>query len=178
MIRLVTLATAGHGYLNFMGNEFGHPEWIDFPREGNGWSYHYARRQWGLVDAPDLKYHLLDRFDKDMIGLVRDFGVLLSPRLALVYIHEEDKLLAFRRAGLLFVFNFHPVDSYSDYRFAAPRGKYRMVLDSDRPEYGGHGRLVPDQEHFSQRSGGEADACDRLSLYLPARTALVLKILN
>ncbi|MGB8717970.1 MAG: alpha amylase C-terminal domain-containing protein [Desulfobacterales bacterium] len=178
LIRLVTLATAGNGYLNFMGNEFGHPEWIDFPREGNGWSYRYARRQWGLVDAPDLKYRLLDRFDKDMIGLARHFRLLNAPRLALVYTHEDDKLLAFRRAGLLFVFNFHPVNSYRDYRFAAPQGKYRMVLDSDRPEYGGHGRLVPDQEHFTLRSGCEADECDRLSLYLPSRTALVLKILT
>ncbi|HSM74461.1 MAG TPA: alpha amylase C-terminal domain-containing protein [Desulfobacterales bacterium] len=178
MIRLVTLATAGNGYLNFMGNEFGHPEWIDFPREGNGWSYRYARRQWGLVDAPELKYRLLDRFDKDMIGLARHFRLLLAPRLALVYIHEDDKLLAFRRAGLLFVFNFHPVNSYRDYRFAAPQGKYRMVLDSDRSEYGGHGRLAPDQEHFTLRDGCEADACDRLSLYLPARTAVVLKILT
>jgi 1,4-alpha-glucan branching enzyme len=87
-------------------------------------------------------------------------------------------LLAFRRAGLLFVFNFHPVNSYRDYRFAAPQGKYRMVLDSDRPEYGGHGRLAPDQEHFTLRDGGEADGCDRLSLYLPARTAVVLKTLT
>ena len=177
MIRLVTLATAGSGYLNFMGNEFGHPEWIDFPREGNGWSYRYARRQWGLVDAPDLKYRLLDRFDKDMIALARHFRLLASPRLALVYVHEDDKLLAFRRSGLIFVFNFHPVNSYSDYRFAAPEGKYRMVLDSDSPAYGGHGRLVPDQEHFTLRDDGDAGACDRLSLYLPSRSALVLKIL-
>ncbi len=62
MIRFITLATAGNGYLNFMGNEFGHPEWIDFPREGNNWSFHFARRQWHLADDPDLKYQFLCPF--------------------------------------------------------------------------------------------------------------------
>ena len=67
MIRLLTSSTINGGYLNFMGNEFGHPEWIDFPREGNGWSHKYARRQWRLFDNKNLCYHYLGDFDSAMV---------------------------------------------------------------------------------------------------------------
>ena len=43
MIRCITMALGGEAWLTFMGNEFGHPEWLDFPREGNGWSYQHCR---------------------------------------------------------------------------------------------------------------------------------------
>jgi 1,4-alpha-glucan branching enzyme len=59
MIRLITFALGGEGYLTFMGNEFGHPEWIDFPREGNNWSYHYAIRRWDIADDNNLRYSRL-----------------------------------------------------------------------------------------------------------------------
>ena len=123
MIRLITLATAGNGYLNFMGNEFGHPEWIDFPREGNNWSFKYARRQWHLMDDPNLKYQYLARFDRDMVSLAQRSGLLDTPVFHLLYEHSDDKVLIFERAGLILAFNFHPQQSYTDYRFDAPPRK-------------------------------------------------------
>lgn len=174
MIRLLTLATAGSGYLNFMGNEFGHPEWIDFPREGNGWSYRFARRQWHLVDDPALKFRLLAAFDRSMIRLARRFNLLADPALCLLHDHGNDKVLAFFRAGLAFVFNFHPGRSHLHYRIAAPPGKYRLLLNSDDPDFGGHGRLVADQSLLTLYQAQE-EPRHVLSLYLPARTAVVFK---
>jgi 1,4-alpha-glucan branching enzyme len=176
IIRMITLATAGNGYLNFMGNEFGHPEWIDFPREGNGWSYRYARRQWHLVDDSDLKYQFLARFDRDMIALAKRFGVLESEEPELLYEHSDDKVIAFMRAGLLFVFNFHPNQSHADYRFQTPPGKYRMILDSDARMYGGHGRLQPDQYYFTLPDTSGGAQAHFLSLYLPTHTTIVLQL--
>jgi 1,4-alpha-glucan branching enzyme len=176
MIRLITLATAGSGYLNFMGNEFGHPEWIDFPREGNRWSYRHARRQWHLVDDPALKYRALAEFDRDMILTAKKFNLLQTPALDLVYEHSDDKLLIFRRAGLLFAFNFHPQRSYPDYRFEAPAGSFKMILDSDAPQYGGHKRLIAGQQHLTLQAQVAADRkVNYLSLYLPSRTAQVFQ---
>ena len=175
LIRLITLGTAGSGYLNFMGNEFGHPEWIDFPREGNGWSYRYARRQWHLADDPDLKYPGLARFDRDMIALAGENRLFEAHGPTLLREHNDDKVLAFERAGLIFVFNFHPQRSFTDYPIAAPPGRYRMTLDSDAAAYGGQGRLVPDQEHVSRPDSPSGGTDHRLSLYLPARTAQVLR---
>ncbi len=175
MIRLITLATAGDGYLNFMGNEFGHPEWMDFPREGNNWSYKHARRQWHLVDDPDLRYRFIAEFDRDMIALSKKYKLLGSPALHLLYEHSDNKLLIFERAGLVFAFNFHPNRSYSDYRFEAAPGMYKMILDTDAPQYGGHSRLVADQQHLTLDEIGNDHQSHRLSLYLPSRTALVLQ---
>jgi 1,4-alpha-glucan branching enzyme len=176
MIRLVTLATAGNGYLNFMGNEFGHPEWIDFPREGNGWSYKYARRQWSLVDDGTLRYQMLARFDVDSVSLARRVDLLGSGNPRLLHEHNETNVLAFERAGHLFIFNFHPSRSYDGYRIDAPPGQYRLVMDSDAEIYGGHGRLEPDQVYFTQPEGKEPHLRHPISLYLPTRTALVLRL--
>ena len=170
MIRLVTLATAGDGYLNFMGNEFGHPEWIDFPREGNGWSYFYARRQWSLVDSPDLRYGQLWQFDRAMIHLFSENGILRD-RPVQLYVDEVQKVLIFGRGYFIFALNFHPEHSVSDFKFRAAAGEYRQVLDSDDPAFGGFGRNDGSVSHFTVR---ERD-CDLLSLYLPSRSAIVLK---
>lgn len=174
MIRLITLATAGHGYLNFMGNEFGHPEWIDFPRQGNNWSYHYARRQWHLRDAAELRYQGLDRFDRDMIALTKARHLLDTPERRHLWEHNDDKILIFERAGLILAFNFHPTRSFSDYEFSAPPGEYCIVLNSDAPQYGGHGRIDDKVHHFSLPATHADHPPHRLSLYLPNRTALVL----
>lgn len=174
MIRLITFATAGHGYLNFIGNEWGHPEWIDFPRKGNNWSFKYARRQWHLVDDVNLKYHLLARFDRDMINLAKTRRLFYTSTPQLLHQHSLDKVIIFKRGDLIFAFNFHPKKSYTDYRFEAPPGKYEMILDCDAPEYGGHGRLVPDQEHYTISTDFGAQSRHMLSLYLPARSAFVL----
>jgi 1,4-alpha-glucan branching enzyme len=174
MIRMVTLTTAGSGYLNFMGNEFGHPDWIDFPREGNGWSFRHARRQWQLADAPDLKYRLLRRFDRQMIDLVKRSDLLASHNSRLLWDHDMDKILAFLRAGWIFVFNFHPARSFPDYGIPAPGGSYRMVLNTDAEPFGGHGRLATDQVHHTL-DDDHTPWGTRLSLYLPSRTGMVLR---
>jgi len=175
LIRFITLASAGSGYLNFMGNEFGHPEWIDFPREGNQWSCRFARRQWYLSDDPGLKYKWLARFDRDMIALAGQLNFIQIPNPNILIEHSMDKVIAFERAGFVFVINFHPNCSHVDYRVTAPAGKYRMVFDSDARPYGGHGRLAADQYHFtiSKTMGGRE--IHFLSLYLPTRTALLLQ---
>ena len=170
MARLLTVAAAGHGYLNFMGNEFGHPEWIDFPREGNGWSYEHARRQWSLRDREDLRYRALADFDRAMLGLIAGESVH-AVRPELLMVHNERKILAFRRGRLVLAFNFHPTESYPDLAMPCAAGSYRLVLDSDSDAFGGHGRIASDQRYFTQ-SGGDGD---RIMVYLPSRVALVLR---
>ena len=165
MARLITFGTANHGYLNFMGNEFGHPEWIDFPREGNDWTHHYARRQWSLRDNKDLKFYQLGNFDEDMIKLNKKS--LFKNSVNLKHIHEEDKIIAFERGNLLFCFNFHPNKSQPDYVIPSCSGKYELILNTDNPIYGGHDILRDVKPYFSHK--------DRLTLYIPARTGLVLQ---
>ena len=172
MIRLATLSTAGNGYLNFMGNEFGHPEWIDFPREGNNWSYHYARRQWSLRDDPNLLYHFLEDFDRAMIELAKLAGLLDDRGLHIVVEHCDDKVLAFRRAGLILIFNFHPDKSYADYAIEAFAKEYQLVLDTDALSFGGHGRVEPNQVYAA---GVDRSQRALIKVYLPSRTALVLR---
>lgn len=174
MIRLITLATAGNGYLNFMGNEFGHPEWIDFPSVTNNWSYQHARRQWSLADNEDLMFSCLARFDRAMVKTAKAHKILNTSGAVLIFIHEADKTIGFMRAGMIFVFNFHPDKSFVDYPVKAPSGKFTMVLDTDAVEFGGHGRLRADQVHFTLKEGLSRNDNSRLSLYLPARTAMVL----
>ncbi len=175
LIRLITLATAADGYLNFMGNEFGHPEWIDFPRQGNNWSYHYARRQWHLVDNVTLKYHFLARFDREMLALAKQYRFIEKGQPLLLYLHQADKVIAFERDELLFVFNFHPMQSFTDYIFEVIGGQYRLSLDSDHVLFGGHGRLEPEQRYFTFTPSSEGSTKPVISLYLPSRSALVLK---
>ncbi|MBW1898770.1 MAG: alpha amylase C-terminal domain-containing protein, partial [Deltaproteobacteria bacterium] len=175
MIRFITIATAGYGYLNFMGNEFGHPEWIDFPREGNGWSYFYARRQWHLVDDPNLKYRFLADFDREMISFAKEFILLEDSKPKILHEHSDDKVIAFQRSGLIFVFNFHPTCSHVDYRLRVPEGKYRMIFESDSVSYGGNGRLQNGQVHETFNKTNGQQTYDFISLYLPTRTALVLQ---
>jgi len=173
MIRLITLATAGGGYLAFMGNEWGHPEWIDFPRQGNNWSYAHARRLWSLVDNPDLKFKYLNAFDSAMIHFATKSNLLdREPRVLVRDI--ERQLLVFERSGYLFVFSFNPTTSYTDYQFDVPAGKYITVLNTDNPAFGGDNRIDERVEHFTQYTGKE----NLLSLYIPARIGMVLKFVN
>ncbi len=171
MIRLVTLVSAGQGYLNFMGNEFGHPEWVDFPREGNDWSYHYSRRQWSLVDNELLRYHFLNDFDRKMIKLFNSEGLLFSPPEK-IFSHCDDHILASRRSNYVFIFNFHPNQSYPDYLIDCDEGSYELVFSSDDSEFGGHGRVESGQNYMTMR---EHAARIGIKVYAPSRTALVLK---
>ena len=177
IIRLATAATAGDGYLNFMGNEFGHPEWIDFPREGNGWSYKYARRQWSLADNGLLRYGALRDFDAAMVHLLRREN-LLAEGPELLVADEQKKVLIFRRKSCIFALNFSPSGSYADYGFAAPEGDWVNVLDSDRDSFNGFSRLGEGEHHIAvpEKNPNGPEVYDHtLYLYLPARTAQVLK---
>ena len=168
MIRLVTLATAGDGYLTFMGNEFGHPEWIDFPREGNGWSYKYARRQWSLCIPDYLRYKYLMNFDSDMIHLFREEN-LLDSKPELIVADEEKKVLIFRRKNFIFAFDFNPSESFFGYAFDAPAGEWKLELDSDEKRYDGFERLKEGELHKSD---------GKLTAYLTSRCALVFRKTN
>ena len=173
MIRLMTASTINGGYLNFMGNEFGHPEWIDFPRQGNGWSYKYARRQWSLLENQQLRYADLLAFDKAMIQLLKKNSKELPCQR---WLHDQDQIMAFERGPLLFVFNLHPSRSYTDYGILVQKGSYKTVLDSDSKEFGGFG-LVDDQIVHTTTPAPEnqGSGLEWIHLYLPSRTALVLK---
>lgn len=171
MLRLLTAAVGGEAYLNFIGNEFGHPEWIDFPREGNNWSYQYARRQWSLVDNQDLKYKYLNQFEADMLKLLKDHRILPALPARQLYVDEEKKILIFERNNLIFVFGLHPSQSVADYAFPIPEaGTYRLILDSDSGATGGHARIDSSVRYFSQAT---EDRGTILQVYVPSRTALV-----
>lgn len=177
MIRLVTASTINGGYLNFMGNEFGHPEWIDFPREGNGWSYKYARRQWNLVDNYDLCYHYLGDFDNDMIHLLRkSMADIRRYPVQEVWHDDGDQVLAYMRGSLVFVFNFSPNRSFEGYGFRVPEGAYDVVLNTDAKIYGGNGLSDDSVCHLTNFDPLLArDGKGWLKLYLPARSAVVLR---
>lgn len=174
IIRLLTASTINGGYLNFMGNEFGHPEWIDFPREGNGWSYKYARRQWSLLENRQLKYADLHAFDKAMVLLLKK----INPKEPLYqrWLHDQDQIMAFERASFLFVFNLHPSRSFVDYGILVQKGNYKIVLNSDAKEFGGFGLVDEQVVHTTTQTAKNPDfELEWIRLYLPSRTALVLK---
>lgn len=176
MIRLITLGTINGAYFNFMGNEFGHPEWIDFPREGNGWSYKYARRQWSLVERQDLKYRFLNDFDNAMIKAVSTEPNFQNTPVEELWHQDSDQVLVFRRGDLIFAFNWSPNVSYTDYGILAPAGQYQQILDSDAKDFGGNGFLDPDVKHFTNPDPlYDPQGKGWLKLYLPARTAILLR---
>jgi 1,4-alpha-glucan branching enzyme len=176
MIRLVTLSTINGGYLNFMGNEFGHPEWIDFPREGNGWSHKYARRQWDLVDRQELKYGYLNNFDNDMINLARNTFNFQALPIHKLWEKDDDQILAYSRGDLIFVFNWNPSQSFTDYGILAEPGVYDVILSTDNPKYGGYGNIDEHVEHFTINDPLYAPhGVEWLKLYIPARSAMVLR---
>ncbi|MDR1673510.1 MAG: alpha amylase C-terminal domain-containing protein [Bacteroidales bacterium] len=175
MIRLATIATAGNGYLCFMGNEFGHPEWIDFPREGNNWSYRYARRQWGLIRDAHLKFHFLAAFDKEMLSLTGNSNFFSHPPELLLDDHKQH-ILAFRRNELVFVFNFHPDRSCTDYGIPTGHGKFRIVLNTDSGRFDGFNRIDESMDYFTSSIIADRPMENTyLKVYIPARCALVFK---
>jgi 1,4-alpha-glucan branching enzyme len=174
MIRLITISLGGHAWLNFMGNEFGHPDWIDFPREGNNWSYKYARRQWSLIGNKELRYHFLGTFDRAMLKLVREHRLLSEGYGTQLNIDHLNKTMVYERNGLIFVFNFHVANSIPDYTFQVPEaGDYRLILSTDNTCFGGHGR-VDESGWFITQYDPEKKA-HLLMIYNVNRTALVFQ---
>jgi 1,4-alpha-glucan branching enzyme len=175
LARLATLATSGNGYLNFMGNEFGHPEWIDFPREGNGFSYQHARRLWSVRDNTSLQFSALGDFDEAMLKLFNENSEALTEYPRQLYASGEEKLLAFSRGELFFIFNFHPTQSYTDWKLMVPPGDYKLMLTTDSVRFGGHERVSLPQTYFTMPSIWGKEQVLHISLYVPSRCALVLK---
>ena len=169
LLRLLTMSLGGEGYLTFMGNEFGHPEWIDFPREGNGWSYHYCRRQWHLADDPQLKYQYLNAFEKAMVAMAKA-KKLLGSRDVQLALDNTAKTLVYQKGNALFAFNLHPVNSYDGCVIPVPeQGEYNVVMSTDDFCFGGQGRIWHQTYATEMLDGRPA-----IRLYLPSRTAVVL----
>ncbi|KZT58829.1 glycoside hydrolase family 13 protein [Calocera cornea HHB12733] len=174
IIRMIVHALGGEAYLNFEGNEFGHPEWLDFPRAGNNNSFHYARRQWNVVDDVLLRYKYLNEFDKAMNWLEEKYHWLSSPQAYVSLKHEVDKVIVFERAGLLWIFNFHPTQSFADYRVGVDTpGKYKVILSSDEKKFGGFDRIDVNGEYFTTPMSWNNRA-NWVQVYVPLRTCLVL----
>ena len=174
MIRLLTFSLAGEAYLNFIGNEFGHPEWVDFPRAGNDFSYHHARRQWSLADDSALRFQGLNEFDRALMMLDAAFALLPDPLIEQLALHEDTRQLIYRRGPLVFAFNFHPTESYADLRIPVPdSADYQVVLNTDDARFGGLGRVAPDTRYPRQPVPmyGRAQS---VQIYLPSRSAQVL----
>lgn len=174
MIRLATASSAGGAYLNFMGNEFGHPEWIDFPREGNGWSFKHARRLWSIADNLELRYHWLADFDRIMMNWIKEARLLEIPEVYLMFENKPDKILAYRRGDYLMVFNFNPTQSFTGYGIPLEASKWKVYFDTDESRFGGQGRIDNNIIYYT-RPTSNVNSQHFLNLYLPARTAIVLK---
>ena len=170
LINLLTFSAGGEGYLSFMGNEFGHPEWIDFPREGNAWSFHYARRQWSLADNPELRYSKLQAFTTGMLTECRK--ALCPDKAELIHCHDSDGVIAYLRGGVMFIFNINPSRSFVNYGIKAVEGRWKLIFDTDSLKFGGHGRLP---ETMELETVQKTDRTSRLELYLPSRTAVALE---
>jgi len=173
LIRLLTHGLGGESWLNFIGNEFGHPEWLDFPRVGNNESYHHARRQFNLVDDDNLRYMFLNNFDREMNKLEDRFNWLSKDNGYVSSKHQDDKVIVFERGGLVFAFNLHPFKSFPDYRIGVDvGGKYKVVLNSDDAQFGGHSRLDPNTDYFTYNEGWNGRRNSML-IYIPSRVALI-----
>lgn len=175
LIRFVTLTLAGEGYLNFMGNEFGHPEWIDFPTEKNNWNYKYARRQWSLLENKDLRYEQLACFDREMITFVKEYNVLNANDLRNIWIDENAKILVFKKGEIIFLFNFNPTKSFEKFSVVLDdNSEYQVVFNSDEDRFGGHSRIATDVI-YKTRPLSEYENRNGIIIYSPSRTVIALK---
>ena len=174
MIRLFTICLGGNAWLNFMGNEFGHPEWIDFPRKDNDWSYKHARRQWSLVDDENLKFHFMSDFDKEMLKFVKENDIMNSEPAWLMGADEENKTIVFERNNLMFVFNWG-TQSISDYEINVKNtGDYEIVFSTDDKEFGGFENIDKSTVFPSEQREDQVF----MNIYNVSRTAVVYRVRN
>lgn len=173
LIRLLTFSLAANGYLNFMGNEFGHPEWIDFPREGNGWSYNYARRQWSLAKNPEYKYEWLLNFDRAMTHFGKKHRIHSSSSAKPLFIDQNKNIIVFTRGRLIYAFNLNPTRSDNDVFISCQNVEgdcFKVVFSSDDKEFGGQDRISRDTAYTPKNE----EYGKGFRIYLPCRTAVVL----
>lgn len=176
MIRLISISLGGEAYLNFMGNEFGHPEWIDFPRQGNNYSYHYCRRQWSLKYNQSLKYCQLDEFDKAMNYWENVFSVMTHPHQYVTLASEQDKIIVYEKGELVYIFNFHPTNSYEHYLIGTNwRSDHMILFETDEERFGGHQRINDaHSKWFKVKEQRQHNRPYSLQLYIPSRCAIVM----
>lgn len=175
LIKFLTITLAGEGYMNFMGNEFGHPDWIDFPTKVNNWSYKYACRHWSLMENQELRYENLATFDRETIAFLKAHMVMQVDDLLNLWIEEKDNILAYKKGGLIFLFNFNPTKSFPD--FALPveeQGEYQVVFNTDERAFAGQGRISTDYI-YQTKTLAERKNKPGFSIYTPSRTAVVLR---
>ena len=174
MIRLFTISLGGNAWLNFMGNEFGHPEWIDFPRLENEWSYKHARRQWSLVDDENLKFGWLNEFDKEMLKFIKENDIMNAEPAWLMNADEEHKTIVFERNNLMFVFNWGS-ESIPDYEINVKNtGDYEIVFSSDDKVFGGFENIDKKVVFPSEYRDGQVF----MKIYNVSRTAVVYRVRN
>ena len=172
MLRLFTISLGGKAWHNFMGNEFGHPEWIDFPRQENGWSYKHARRQWSLVDDENLKFAWLNEFDKEMLKFIKENDIMNAEPAWLMNADEEHKTIVFERNNLMFVFNWGS-ESIPDYEINVKNtGDYEIVFSSDDKDFGGFENIDKKVVFPSEDRDGQVF----MKIYNVSRTAVVYKL--
>jgi 1,4-alpha-glucan branching enzyme len=175
MARFITISLGAEGYLNFMGNEFGHPEWIDFPRHGNEWSFKHCRRQWTLADSDYLRYFDLNQFDKAMVNFMSNESLVGGGAPQCLWIDQDKKLIAYRKKDFLFIFNFHPTESYTDFELPIHQdAHFQVILDTDEARFGGYGRISHDVIYNTHTLNMNNDFTG-ITIYSPSRTAMVLK---
>ena len=169
MIRLFTISLGGNAWLNFMGNEFGHPEWIDFPRLENEWSYKHARRQWSLVDDKNLKYHWLNDFDREMLKFIKENDIMNAEPAWLMNADEEKKTIVFERNNLIFVFNWGN-ESIPDYEINVKQtGDYEVIFTTDESDFGGYDNIDKTTKFPTEQRGDKVF----MKIYNVSRTAVV-----
>ncbi|CAL5392773.1 unnamed protein product [Camellia sinensis] len=175
MIRLITFTIGGHAYLNFMGNEFGHPKRVEFPMESNNFSFSLANRRWDLLENgvhSELLY-----FDKDMMNMDENERILSRGLPNIHHVNDTTMVTSYSRGPLLFIFNFHPTTSYENYSVGVEEaGEYQVILNTDEKKYGGQALIAQDQyiqRTISKRIDGLRNC---LVVPLPYRSAQVYKL--
>ncbi len=172
LIRMFTISLGGEAYLNFMGNEFGHPEWIDFPREGNNWSYKHAQRLWSLGKRDDLKYKFLANFDIAMLDFISKHNILNSFPAKQLWVDDWHKIIVFERNQLIFIFNFHTMVSPVDYSIPnIVDGEYKLIFDSDDADFGGFSRIDKNTRFYAKKK----ENIITLRFYSPNRSMQILQ---
>lgn len=143
VIKLVTCVFGGEGYLNFIGNEFGHPEWVDFPSERNGFSYDKARRRFDLAENQNLLYSKWLNFEKGMLKLLKDFDIFKHANFVLniedIFQHTFVRLMFAKRGALLFIFNLGFTDEIVNVRDVAKDSMEHepvLVFNTKWPQFG------------------------------------------
>lgn len=139
-IKVITMVLGGEGYLNFIGNEFNHPEWVEFPSKENEWSFERCRRYWDLISKDHGSYYIfLLNFEKKILKIVSELsfgGRHWLDLLERVPNEENSNLLIVKIGSSLKVVINTSQDLSSYKRSKIDDRKYELILYSGGNEYG------------------------------------------